>query len=365
MEEISNILFKSKLLGKKTDKKNDSLNSNKDNNFSSDPRNLMFYKDLTKLSYSNWIMNNIFEVFTARNHNNLLVYSTKKNSIECFDIDCEKIVTIIQDAHKKVITSIKFFFDKEQNKDKIITSSEDTSIKIWDVRTWKCLNEIKKTYRKGNLYSFTILNDQITNKNYIISSSINKFNLIRVWDFNLNFVKEIKDSNDLDTYFIDSFYDNINHNYYIITGNCFYFKSFKFVENNLYRKYEDNFTNSSYNYHYSGIVVNNQNTSKIIDTCDDNIIRIWNFHSGSLLKKILVDSFLISACLWNEKYIFVGGGDGEIKLIDFQKGEYVKSFKGHNIDVCSIKKFKLPKYGECLITQGYLKDGIKVWIIKK
>ena len=66
-------------------------------------------------------------------------------------------------------------------------------------------------------------------------------------------------------------------------------------------------------------------------------------------------------CLWNEEYLFVGGKDNEIKLINLIKGNIVKELKGHNNVVVTIKKIKDVKYGEFLVSQGLVNDGIKIW----
>ena len=39
--------------------------------------------------------------------------------------------------------------------------------------------------------------------------------------------------------------------------------------------------------------------------------------------------------------------------------------KGHFNSVLTIKKIKYPKYGDCILSQGYNEDQIKLWIINK
>ena len=38
---------------------------------------------------------------------------------------------------------------------------------------------------------------------------------------------------------------------------------------------------------------------------------------------------------------------------------------GHDQKITAIKKFNHPKYGECLLSQGYQEESIKLWIINK
>ena len=69
-------------------------------------------------------------------------------------------------------------------------------------------------------------------------------------------------------------------------------------------------------------------------------------------------------CLWDENYLFLGCDDNKIKLFNLNEEKEIKSFNGHKDWILSIKKVLHPKYGECLISQGYEKDQIKMWIIK-
>ena len=70
-------------------------------------------------------------------------------------------------------------------------------------------------------------------------------------------------------------------------------------------------------------------------------------------------------CLWNRKYLFVGCNDKSIKLLNLKDGKIVNELKGHNQGVTSIKILIHPKYGKCLISQGYEEDSIIIWEIKE
>ena len=67
-------------------------------------------------------------------------------------------------------------------------------------------------------------------------------------------------------------------------------------------------------------------------------IRIWNFHTGLLIKKIKVYFNLKDSCLWNNTYIFVGSHDKKIKLVDLKNGIVIKSFTGHKNIYYQLKK---------------------------
>ena len=105
---------------------------------------------------------------------------------------------------------------------------------------------------------------------------------------------------------------------------------------------------------------------KLIESSIDGNIRIWNFHSGELIKKIeAISIHLYGICLWNNNYLFVGCQDNSIKLIELNTGKTVKILIGHNTSINTIKKIHDPIYGEFLLSQALFKDGIKLWKIKK
>ena len=56
--------------------------------------------------------------------------------------------------------------------------------------------------------------------------------------------------------------------------------------------------------------------------------------------------------------------DKTIKFIDMKNKKVVKNINGHNMGVLTIKKINHPKYGECLVSQGYCEDKIILWNIK-
>ena len=239
----------------------------------------------------------------------------------------------------------------------------DNNIKILNANNFEFLVDIKKINAKGYLYSACFLNNN--NTIFIISSNCDDSEPIKVFDLYGKKIKEINDSKDYIVGFIDVYYDNIVSKTYIITGNDGYIKSFDFNLNKIYHKY---LSNNKKKYIDSIIInpskVNKNEIVKMIESCCDGNIRIWDFHSGNLLNKILVSNYLLKGlCLWNKDYLFVGCGDNQIKLIDLNNGKTINSLKGHNGYVLTLKKIFHPKYGEFLLSQGY-DNNIIFWINK-
>ena len=96
-------------------------------------------------------------------------------------------------------------------------------------------------------------------------------------------------------------------------------------------------------------MLNDNGIIKIIFPCEEGFIRIFDFHKGNLLNKInLNNEGLISICLWNKDFLFVGCKNKLMKLVNIKSGEIVKNLEGHNHWICSIKKINVMNQGKCL-----------------
>ena len=192
-----------------------------------------------------------------------------------------------------------------------------------------------------------------------INIIIKKF-FLEVYDLVGNQIKIINDS-DINTYSIETYYDNISSKIYIITGNKNIVNSYDYYENKIYKKFEDNDINNKYFLYFYSIVVNERKgLIELIASCEDGNLRIWNFASGLLIKKIKVSDYkIISICLYNNEYILVGTLDYAIKLIQINNFEIIKELKNDE-SIISIKRINHPKYGESFISEDT--DGnIKIW----
>ena len=182
---------------------------------------------------------------------------------------------------------------------------------------------------------------------------------MKVFDLNGNKIKEIKNSDD-DTFLIKNYYDSKLNKNYIIAGNNDNVKSYDFIENKIYKIYNDDD-----NKFYSIIIINDEEIIKLIVSSEIGNIRIWNFHSGELLNKIKInDTKLYGICLCNNNFLLSGSDNKSIIIININNGIIIKELYGHNKAVLAIKKINHPLYGECIISQGYQKDSIKLWEIR-
>ena len=100
---------------------------------------------------------------------------------------------------------------------------------------------------------------------------------------------------------------------------------------------------------------------QLLESSTNGDIKIWNFHSAQLIKIIKVTkNWLVGTCLWNKRYLLVGSFDYSILTVDLENEEISKIYCDDII--LTIKKIFHPIYGECILSQGNLKETLKLWV---
>lgn len=330
------------------------------------PKELNFIRDLPRDIYICYYIDNTFSVFKSIDGFLLLVYANKQYSIITYDLLTYKKMNQIKNAHNDHISNFRHYLDSKNYRDLILSvSASNQNVKVWDIKFLQCLFNVENIYEEGYIYAACLLNNK--NRFYVIASNNNYLGtpeLMRCFDLKGNKIKEINNSND-DTYYMDTYFDPRLNKNYIITGNNKHVKSFDYYENTVYLKYSDRFK-----YDHSSVVITKEDEcTKLIESCTDGHVRIFNFHTGDLLKKIRISyhytNYLFGICLWSKKYLLVGCKDCTIKIINLKKGKIVKQLKRHDDSVLTLKKIFLPKYGDCLISQGFDEGEIKLWAVKE
>ena len=322
------------------------------------PKKLEFIKYISEDSFNFYEVDNSFVIFKSIDNRNYIAFSTK-NSIIVYNLNNQQIENEIKYPHEYFITSLRHCIYNKKNIIMTVSPSEE-NIKLWDLSNCENITNINNIYSNPYLFSACFLNNN--NQNYILSSSCSNGNPepIIVFDFNGNKIKEINNSKDI-TYSMDIYYDNYSSKCYIITGNLDNLKAYDYGKNEVYHKY------ISDGEHYKVIIYQEDTIIKMLESSNkNNFIKIWDFHKGLLLNKIEINNAKgnLRISLLNEKYLFIGDFDGKIKIFDLKKGDIINDELYHQSRICSIKKLMHPLYGECIISQGWLSEPIKLWAIK-
>ena len=364
LNELKNYIKEKNILVEKdnkiVNKGNINLNNNKFEN-----KKVKLIGDLSKNSFAEFGLDNVFAVFNSVEKIPFLIYTTKEYSLIFFNLNEMIITKEIRKAHDDYISNINHFFDKESNKDIIMSVSyKNNNIKLWELNTYSQISNIKKINSHSLLLSACFLRNEdekyIVTSNGDINTKIKKFDPIKLYDFNGNKKKEINNSN-FNTNFITTYYDKKTFDYYIISGNDGFINSYNLNQNSLHFTFQEE---QNFFSHRSAAVICTEKITKLIDSREDGFILIWNFYTNELINKITTGfNALRGICIWNDDYIFIGNKDKTIKLVDINKDVIIKSIKGHNNTVLSIKKLNCVKFGNCLISHGMSDDPIKLWSV--
>ena len=127
------------------EKKINKIDDNKDSNFIN-PKNIEYLSDIVNDCYSDLWLANTFSIFKSINDILYLVFSNEKKSLILYNIINNKRIKEIKNAHNKYITNIRYYLDKINKKDLILSiSAHDNNIKLWNIynNDINCLLNIK------------------------------------------------------------------------------------------------------------------------------------------------------------------------------------------------------------------------------
>ena len=128
--------IKPKQIRNKEIKMNVDKNDNENNNFSENKQkkgnklNIYLKSDLVKGSYAWRQLTNTFTIFKSINNLLFLIYATKIKSIICYDINKEKKISEIKNAHKDYCFSLRHYLDTINKRDIIISIFDINILKL-------------------------------------------------------------------------------------------------------------------------------------------------------------------------------------------------------------------------------------------
>ena len=335
--------------------------------FTKNPKNLEYKMDITNTN-TNWGTSDIFEVFLLYKDNKEYIASPNyiNNDIDIYLlIDNKKIISL--EGHKNRITVIRYFINKYNNDEYLISSDYNKMLIVWSITT-KYEIKYKINVNYGRPMLSCLLSFPNHNNNYIITSTPNiseepEYSGTKIYSLNNGkFVRYINNSNSEKIYYLISWYNKKNNNYYII--QCAYKKIIidNLVRDELYSELIDKYEY----YHYSGFIYNKDDIDYLCTSSSNGNINIWNLNDKKLVKFIYQGNFcLFHIIKWNDNYIIVADyNNNSFKIININTGGIAKDFKGiHSDAVKCVKKIFHPLYGESLLSSGEDKT-IKLWIIK-
>ena len=346
-EKLINLIKKFKIFENKINQKE--VNINNIDNFN--PQNLNCIRQIR----SNFGCNkdSVFDClcfFISKNNEYVLCYADNSyKSIFFYNINNSNEIKKENITHDKVIYTIKHYpYDKY---DMILSTSFNNDIKIWNFNEGLNILTISKIYENNYVYSSCII---FESDNYIILCTGNQ-NYIKIYSQKGEFIKNI---GKIDTrYYIDS--SEIEEKNYLLVGETNGIKVFLYPEWTEYYTFKEGNDNL---HHNEAKIIKINDTYNLIDTGDFNTIKIWDFFNKNLITKIDSDTtdILRGFTIINNRYLFIGGVDKNIKEFDLEKKVMIKTFSKHTNTVIGIKHVK-DKNGNIFII-SYSKDkNIYLW----
>ena len=153
---------------------------------------LKFAKDIVQNGPNYSGASQMFSVFKSILGKVILAYPTKERSLEIYDLEKDFLIKSIKEAHSSEIYCCRHFVDIKSNKDLLITSSFDKSLKIWDIENSDTpILTIENAHSNGFSFSPCILSNEKLSENFIISGADDES--IKIFDFKGKFLdKQIK-----------------------------------------------------------------------------------------------------------------------------------------------------------------------------
>ena len=335
--------------------------------FKNNPIYLKYKLDITN-SNTNCGLNDRFEIFTSYSDNKEYIVSPniKNYNLDIFELLENKKILSLQ-GHKNIVRTIRYFINENNYNEYLISADDNKIVIIWDItNNYKIKYQIDTKYG-DMIYSCLLVFPKNNEECYIITSSYGQSDDIeksatKIYSLNNGkFIKYINNSNNNYIYYLLSWHNKKNYNYYIIQ-----FSYQKIIINNLLKdELYSELKQKQNNGHYSGFLYNKDNNDYLCSSSSNGYVNIWDLYNKKMIKIINTNKcFLAHIILWNNKYIIVADYDHlSFKLIDLEENKIIKDFSGlHTQDVYCIKKIYHPIYGESLLSASNDKT-IKLWII--
>ena len=345
--------------------------------FSKEPQNIQYKLDIINTN-DFYGVNDLFEIFISYKDNKEYIVSKNINdyNLDIFTLlNNEKISSL--KGHKNRVTTIRYFINNKDCNEYLISADIEGIVIVWEINNIygiKCkintgysLIPKKGIFIYSSLLLFPKIIDTNYNYNYIVISTnyvSNKIDNSASKIYLLNngkYFKYIKETNKEKIFYLLSWYNKNNDNYYIIELAEGKILINNILSDELYAELKQ----EPESIHDSGFIYSKHNNDYLCCSSTDGFINIWDLYNKSIFKRInTYKSWLMHIIEWNNKYIIATDlNNNLIKIIDLYKNEVIKAIPTKHIDgIKSIKKIYHPNYGECLLSAGRDKT-IKLWNI--
>ena len=349
------------------------INSNKEYEkkinyeFVKDPKNLKYKSDLIS-SNSDSGYNDIFEIYISYKDNQEYIVSPnyKNFNLNIFNLRNNQKILSLQ-KHENSIRTIRYFINNKNKNEYLISADSNQKVIIWDITNNYNIKYIIDTKYASDIYSCLLVFPENMNDNFIVTSTYcmsknNEEAATKVYSFNdCKFIKYINNTSDIHIYYLLSWYNKNNNQYYIIQ-----FSKNKILINNLISdELYSELINIPEGYHYSGVLYYKDNKDYLCSSSTNGYLNIWDLYEKKIYKNINTNgSNLAHVINWNNKYIIATDiNNKSFKIIEIENNSIYDIKNDNKHKLYCIKKVNHPIYGESLLSVTNDKV-IKLWTIE-
>ena len=261
----------------------------------------------------------------------------------------EKLLTL--EGHKDRVLTVRYFQDPYTKKDYLISADRKYKVIVWDLSdNGKNIFEIESKY-ESFIYSVLLFFEE-GNKIYAVSSTLASG---ESWVYPLedkNKKEEIKDTKELNVYFMTYWWDEKNKEHNIIScgKNKILISEFKAKTNYTIP------TDEKHPYNLGGMVFKNKEKNYLITSATYGLIKVIDLEEKKEIYSFNLENvFFYSFVRWNDRYILLNDClQRRILVLDMDDGYKIKSKV-----LCPemyfdrfIKKVDHPIYGESIMSVG-------------
>ena len=335
--------------------------------FVKDPKNLKYKSDLIS-SNSDSGYNDIFEIYISYKDNQEYIVSPnyKNFNLNIFNLRNNQKILSLQ-KHENSIRTIRYFINNKNKNEYLISADSNQKVIIWDITNNYNIKYIIDTKYASDIYSCLLVFPENMNDNFIVTSTYcmsknNEEAATKVYSFNdCKFIKYINNTSDIHIYYLLSWYNKNNNQYYIIQ-----FSKNKILINNLISdELYSELINIPEGYHYSGVLYYKDNKDYLCSSSTNGYLNIWDLYEKKIYKNINTNgSNLAHVINWNNKYIIVVDiNKKSFKIIEIENNSIYDIKNDNKHKLYCIKKVNHPIYGESLLSVTNDKV-IKLWTIE-
>jgi WD40 repeat protein len=266
-----------------------------------------------------------------------------------FDLNQNKISNQIKNAHSSNIYRIKHYYSQYLKSHLLLTSSNDKSIKIWNITENPISNllTIKDCFDGSSLSPFCLMFKE--ERFFILGGSRDAKK--KIWNQNGEIIGDIQKSNLSYGRFIEATYIE-NKTYILLSGE--YHSECLDYDDNILKTYKN------INKQCAHLIVNlfKKEENIFLITGDVSNCCIFDFKTTNLIKEIELGKNIQALCSFSNKFL-IAANNNLIKIINMENFTIAKTYSGHNNYIWGIEKIQIPEKGEFIIS--YDQNSIKIW----